>query len=752
MNSASIWSPAQRLETQRRSAASASNRHSIFHIRRFTAPNQRHRQAVRKAAHREEQRNAAQLHSTLRQAPWSVPLSDPWSALLLAWFASSGQSILAARCLVEAVLQCYFNGATYADVQTGLKLAILSASSQASSPPPQPPSPSPSTSSTSFPSSPSPPSPPATTSEAAAASPFAEIQAQLRDQQTAAGMGPGSQQPRRPGAGEVTASPGAGSEPTAGGVAGGAVAGGVERGGGGVGQQGGAPKTSGWDPLGSLQSWDGDDDEAGGWGTGGGEGGVQLLLNEQEEGVLLSWVALVMLAAQVGQLGQLGKGYLQGMQGFVVQALGMYRSGYSLERLTALQAAVSQGAPPGGVQAMMQQYTRIVVLTLEILAALGLAPSAPASLTSPTATPGGQAGGREGEGTSSMVPGPQPEPGLELEGGQGGQGGQQKQEEGGGVSRLPADFRPTGYTSTFVEGPLACQLATQSMDYEPVTPARSHALRLLLAFMGALRGSGYSLHKFVEAAALAYGQGWSASELFEQLEDRDFVQSGGLLVVVAAADEYTPSSSGPDPGAAGSEDRAEPSASSAAPAANKQLFSNWLSTCYMALAQLGATFPGAAQLVGWAWAGLGEASEAAGLDAFVSGALRRCIEQEREQSASIGGGGGIVGGEAAEPFIDSDGQRLAPQMSLEADTFLASLQANPGAAEQMEGARAVAAQEYLSQGRLRGKPAPESLVVVRDESWAESSSALQVLSMQQELVRRAFAMAQRARAMQQQEL
>ncbi|GFH05887.1 uncharacterized protein HaLaN_00425, partial [Haematococcus lacustris] len=266
--------------------------------------------------------------------------------------------------------------------------------------------------------------------------------------------------------------------------------------------------------------------------------------------------------------------YLQGMQGFVVQALGMYRSGYSLERLTALQAAVSQGAPPGGVQAMMQQYTRIVVLTLEILAALGLGPSAPASLTSPTATPGGQAGGREGEGTSSMVPGQQPEPGLELEGGQGDQGGQQEQEErGGAVSRLSADFRPTGYTSTFVEGPLACQLATQSMDYEPVSPARSHALRLLLAFMGALRGSGYSLHKFVEAAALAYGQGWSASELFEQLEDCDFVQSGGLLVVVAAADEYTPSGSGPDPGAAGSEDRAEPSASSAAPAANKQLFS-----------------------------------------------------------------------------------------------------------------------------------------------------------------------------------
>ncbi|GFH08545.1 hypothetical protein HaLaN_03525, partial [Haematococcus lacustris] len=60
---------------------------------------------------------AAQPAAALIAAPWAVPLSDPWSALLLAWFASSGQSILAARCLVEAVLRCYFNGATYADVQ-----------------------------------------------------------------------------------------------------------------------------------------------------------------------------------------------------------------------------------------------------------------------------------------------------------------------------------------------------------------------------------------------------------------------------------------------------------------------------------------------------------------------------------------------------------------------------------------------------------------------------------------------------------
>jgi hypothetical protein len=116
----------------------------------------------------------------------------------------------------------------------------------------------------------------------------------------------------------------------------------------------------------------------------------QQVMDEQEEGALLSWVALVMMAAALAGVPPLadqasnsnssivGSGasagvnrqgsnsssgsaaedllarlsggpqtqdsqrYLQGLKGFAAQAQQLYRSGYSLDRLTALQAAVSQ--------------------------------------------------------------------------------------------------------------------------------------------------------------------------------------------------------------------------------------------------------------------------------------------------------------------------------------------------------------------------------------------------------------------------
>jgi hypothetical protein len=67
-----------------------------------------------------------------------------------------------------------------------------------------------------------------------------------------------------------------------------------------------------------------------------------------------------------------------------------------------------------------------------------------------------------------------------------------------------------------------------------------------------------------------------------------------------------------------------------------QLFGQWLSTAYIAFAQLGMPFPGAAVLgAGWAWAGsaAGGASEAIGLDSFVQvssqagvGCMKRMLE------------------------------------------------------------------------------------------------------------------------------
>uniref|UniRef100_A0A7S3R3G7 Uncharacterized protein n=1 Tax=Dunaliella tertiolecta TaxID=3047 RepID=A0A7S3R3G7_DUNTE len=61
---------------------------------------------------------------------WPMPpaptrLSDPWAALLMAWHASRGGSLLAAQCLVEAALQLHFNGTSFTEIQIGLKLATL---------------------------------------------------------------------------------------------------------------------------------------------------------------------------------------------------------------------------------------------------------------------------------------------------------------------------------------------------------------------------------------------------------------------------------------------------------------------------------------------------------------------------------------------------------------------------------------------------------------------------------------------------
>jgi hypothetical protein len=43
----------------------------------------------------------------------------------------------------------------------------------------------------------------------------------------------------------------------------------------------------------------------------------------------------------------------------------------------------------------------------------------------------------------------------------------------------------------------------------------------------------------------------------------------------------------------------------------------WLSCTYMAWAQLGAVFPRAGSVEGWAWAGVGDAPAAVGLEMFV---------------------------------------------------------------------------------------------------------------------------------------
>ncbi len=54
----------------------------------------------------------------------------------------------------------------------------------------------------------------------------------------------------------------------------------------------------------------------------------------------------------------------------------------------------------------------------------------------------------------------------------------------------------------------------------------------------------------------------------------------------------------------------------------RKLFSSWISLAYIALAQLGVPHPLASHRLGWAWAGLGEVTEALALNDFALNALR----------------------------------------------------------------------------------------------------------------------------------
>ncbi len=70
-------------------------------------------------------------------------------------------------------------------------------------------------------------------------------------------------------------------------------------------------------------------------------------------------------------------------------------------------------------------------------------------------------------------------------------------------------------------------------------------------------------------------------------------------------------------GAPSGPEAAAAAAAGQAPEINAELFSLWVSSTYMALARLGAPFPGAAERPGWAWAGRGDATDAVGVDNFV---------------------------------------------------------------------------------------------------------------------------------------
>ncbi|KAF5832314.1 hypothetical protein DUNSADRAFT_11823 [Dunaliella salina] len=357
------------------------------------------------------------------------------------------------------------------------------------------------------------------------------------------------------------------------------------------------------------------------------------------------------------------RSFLEGMRGFALQALDMYtKEGYSLTRLIGWQVTVSKGMPPGSAQQIMQQYTRIVILTCEVLAAKGLM---------------GPPGEMEGfDASVSSV-----EDDLEEE---------------------PGDARaPLSFLASF-----SSIANSMDLDEEETRSARPLALRLLVAFMGAVLGAEYSSAKFVEGVCLAYSEGWTASEILAELCDADFLQSGGLVTSDAAAT-----------GGQTTE-------------VNKELFIIWLSTVYMGLARMGAVFPNPKQ--GWAYAG-SDSMQAIGLDQFVENALAQCERDHRKA---------LQARSSAAVSSEAGGSGQAPLGIEEADVdpFIARLRSNATVARLLDEERQAAALQFVMEGKLGNKELPDSLMRVEDKELPMNSAAYRLIKAQSDLVARTYAL------------
>ncbi|KAL3156210.1 hypothetical protein ABBQ32_012491 [Trebouxia sp. C0010 RCD-2024] len=133
--------------------------------------------------------------------------------------------------------------------------------------------------------------------------------------------------------------------------------------------------------------------------------------------------------------------------------------------------------------------------------------------------------------------------------------------------------------------------------------ARSAAVQLLLGFMGALQASQYAVESFVSTAVCHYRHGWSAQQLFNELQQEEFAQTGGLLPtdprIQAATD--TPAH------------------------LTAELFARWLSTAFMTLAVMGVPHPQAPQTAGWAWVTLPDSSSSPGNSAVQAHRLAEVV-------------------------------------------------------------------------------------------------------------------------------
>lgn len=263
---------------------------------------------------------------------------------------------------------------------------------------------------------------------------------------------------------------------------------------------------------------------------------------------------------------------VMGLLQFVKQASKLwFDEGYNVQQLQSLQATVAADHSQGQSQflQMMQQYTRLVIITLEVIAGCKLPTQR--SLDNPTSlnAPSGY--------TAAWL---QPLPAFST---------LQQSTSGDGVSACGGG------------------LVTAAALARDRGGLRAAAVKLMTAFVGAAIGSPFCLKVFVTAALEAYEAGVPVAALHQQLQEQEFVQSGGLVPTRAQPEVLVE--------------------------VNRTLFGRWLSLVYMSAAQMNAVFPGAAEQSGWAWYGGEDEVQANAMAGFVAQALLR-LQQEAATAAA----------------------------------------------------------------------------------------------------------------------
>jgi len=237
---------------------------------------------------------------------------------------------------------------------------------------------------------------------------------------------------------------------------------------------------------------------------------------------------------------------------------------------------------------VMQQNTRLAIITLDAVRALNLPTTVPLKRDQPPPTSEEESEEHDND----------------------------DEDEPAVVQQPPNPFaEPSGYLTGILEEAqdLTAKLAGSS-GAERAAVLRGAAVSLLIAYNGAALGYLRPARAFIEEAAACYAAGCSVDEIYGALKNEEFAQSGGVMRfgVVALPGERSVSAT---------------------------LFARWLSLVFMTLAQLGVPHPGAGEKVGWAWeasAGTSgqldgsSAIEAHGLAGFVSSTLRLAVQSDEE--------------------------------------------------------------------------------------------------------------------------